>query len=166
MDRASEAEKVKLEHDAAKLFLRSYEKQFAVHMRHIWHNEPNKPDVSCYQGKTQLDIEIAHFYASEKEAMAVLGRPLSLSTQRELAAMSQAADSDQLSIGLQRLLNQKAKKHYDSQRVWLLIRNASPIYHLDDFKRLKATWEIPDCHPFEQVWVLCDFYHGDLLRLF
>ncbi|MEJ6474978.1 hypothetical protein [Pseudoalteromonas piscicida] len=166
MDRASEAEKIKLEHDAAKLFLRCYEARFAVHMRHIWHNEPNKPDVSCYQGEAQLDLEIAHFYASEKEAMAVLGRPLSLSIQRELAAMSQAADSDPLSLGLQRLLNQKAKKRYESDRVWLVIRNASPIYHSEDFKRLSAAWEIPDFHPFEQVWVLCDFYKGELLRLF
>lgn len=166
MPRYSEAEKLKLEHEAAKLFLRCYESQFGVHMRHIWHNEPNKPDISCYQDKQQLDIEVAHFYASEKEAMAVLGRPLSLPIQRELAKMTQAASEDRLCIGLQRLLNQKAKKRYDSERVWLLIRNASPIYHFSDFENLKATWEIPDCHPFEQVWVLCDFYKGGLLRLF
>ncbi|GEK08586.1 MULTISPECIES: hypothetical protein [Pseudoalteromonas] len=166
MDRASEAEKIKLEHDAVKLFLRCYEEQFSVPMRHIWHNQPNKPDVSCYQGEYKLDIEVAHFYASEQEAMAVLGRPLSLSIQRELAAMSQTVNSDPLSIGLQRLLNQKAKKKYDSERVWLLIRNASPIYHSEDFKRLKNSWAIPDSHPFEEVWLLCDFYQGELLQLF
>lgn len=88
MKRSSDEEKRQLEHDAAKLFLRCYEQQQGIHMRNIWHNEPNKPDVSCYQENEQLDIEIAHLYASETEAMAVLGRPLSMQMQRDLADMA------------------------------------------------------------------------------
>ena len=110
MHRYSEQEKIELEYQAAKLFLRCYEKAHGIPMRHIWHNEPRKPDVSCYQGDQKLDIEVAHLYASETEAMAVLGRPLSLSMQRELAVMSQAPPEQQLKVALGRLLNQKAKK--------------------------------------------------------
>ncbi|WP_440054848.1 hypothetical protein ACSLBF_01410 [Pseudoalteromonas sp. T1lg65] len=164
--RTSEIEKIALEHDAVKLFLRQYEQEFGTPMRHIWHNEPNRPDVSCYQGNEQLDIEVAHFYASETEAMAVLGRELGLHLQHELAEMAWAPDKDQLKVGLQRLLNQKAKKRYQSERVWLLIRNASPLYHLYDFTKLKSVWSEPDEHPFEQIWLLCDFHEGGLLRLF
>ena len=69
MNRESEQEKIALEHGAAKLFLRCYEKQFGVSMRNIWHNTPSKPDVSCYKGDERLDIEVAHLYASETEAM-------------------------------------------------------------------------------------------------
>jgi len=64
MKRDSEREKVALEHGAAKLFLRCYEQHTGIHMRHIWHNEPNRPDVSCYQANEQLDIEVAHLYPS------------------------------------------------------------------------------------------------------
>ena len=113
-------------------------------MRHIWHNEPRKPDVSSYQGDQKLDIEEAHLYASVTEAMAVLGRPLSLSMQRELAVMSQAPSEQQLKVALGWLLNQKAKKSYQSERTWLLIRNASPIWHYDDFKNVQSQLGFPD----------------------
>ncbi|TMN88362.1 hypothetical protein CWB72_13025 [Pseudoalteromonas phenolica] len=165
MHRYSEQEKIELEHEAAKLILKCYEKAYGTPMRHIWHNEPRKPDVSCYQGDQKLDIEVAHLYASETEAMAVLGRPLSLSMQRELAVMSQAPSEQQLKVALGRLLNQKAKKSYQLERTWLLIRNASPIWHYDDFKNVQAQLSFPDTHPFEQIWLLCDFHHGDLLQL-
>jgi hypothetical protein len=165
MHRYSEQEKIELEHEAAKLFLRCYEKAHGIPMRHIWHNEPRKPDVSCYQGERKLDIEVAHLYASETEAMAVLGRPLSLNMQRELAAMSQAPSAQRLQFALGRLLNQKAQKRYESERTWLLIRNASPIWHYEDFERVKGHLRYPNTHPFEQIWLLCDFHKGRLLQL-
>jgi hypothetical protein len=164
--RDSEREKQQLEHGAAKLFMRSYERLTHTPMRHIWHNQPAKPDVSCYLGESQLDIEVAHLYASETEAMAVLGRPLSLTMQRELAVMALAPSTQRLNTGLGRLLKQKAGKHYHSQRVWLLIRNASPMWHRADFERELPHLPVPLTHPFEQIWLLCDFFYGDPLRLF
>ncbi|MCG7536707.1 hypothetical protein [Pseudoalteromonas sp. OOF1S-7] len=166
MIRDSEREKQQLEHGAAKLFMRSYERLTHTPMRHIWHNQPAKPDVSCYLGEAQLDIEIAHLYASETEAMAVLGRPLSLLMQRELAVMALAPSSQRLATGLSRLLLQKAGKHYHSQRVWLLIRNASPMWHRADFESALPHLTMPAAHPFEQIWLLCDFFCGDPLRLY
>ncbi|WP_372761263.1 hypothetical protein [Pseudoalteromonas sp.] len=166
MKRHSEQEKQQLEHDAARLFLRCYEQQFGVHMRHIWHNEPNKPDVSCYKGGQQLDIEVAHLYASETEAMAVLGRELSIPMQRALADMAQAPSEQQLRFALQRLLLQKAAKRYHSARTWLLIRNASTIWHKADFELQLGAFSVPQSHQFEQIWLLCDFYQGELLRLY
>ncbi len=164
--RDSEREKLQLEHGAAKLFMRSYERLTHTPMRHIWHNQPAKPDVSCYLAQSRLDIEVAHLYASETEAMAVLGRPLSLTMQRELALMAQAPSTQRLHTGLARLLKQKAGKRYHSQRVWLLIRNASPMWHRADFENELAHLVVPDCHPFEQIWLLCDFFYGDPLRLY
>jgi hypothetical protein len=166
MKRTSDHEKQQLEHGAARLFLRCYEQQFGVHMRHIWHNEPNKPDVSCYKGNEQLDIEVAHLYASETEAMAVLGRPLSIAMQRSLAEMAQAPDSQRLRNALEKILTQKATKHYHSERTWLLIRNASPLWHQADFEEALTDINLVQPHPFEQIWLLCDFYRGELLRLY
>ena len=165
MKRDSEREKVALEHGAAKLFLRCYEKEFGVEMRNIWHNTPSKPDISCYQGDALLDIEIAHLYASETEAMAVLGRPLSISMQCALAKMAQDPNDQKLLAPLQRLLKQKETKRYNSTRTWLLIRNASPLWLKADFEQQLTNIEVPKKHPFEQIWLLCDFYKGDMLRL-
>ena len=165
MNRESEQEKIALEHGAAKLFLRCCEKQFGVSMRNIWHNTPSKPDVSCYKGDERLDIEVAHLYASETEAMAVLGRPLSISMQRDLAEMALAPSNERLHCALHRLLAQKAKKHYESTQPWLLIRNASTIWHLDDFKSVLTHLDVPKHHPFQQIWLLCDFYRGELLQI-
>ncbi|CAH9067297.1 hypothetical protein PSECIP111951_04119 [Pseudoalteromonas holothuriae] len=163
--RDSDLEKLQLEHQAAKLFLRCYEQQFGIPMRHIWHNEPNMPDVSCYQGEQRLDIEVAHLYGSDKEAMAVLGRSLSLNIQRELAAMAQAPSERRLLIALERLLKQKSLKRYHSERTWLLIRNASTLWHHDDFISIAGQLDCPSHHAFEQIWLLTDFYNPDLLRL-
>ncbi len=56
--------------------MRLYQHKFGVKMQHIWHNEPAKPDVSCYLEQQRLDLEIAHLYGSEAEAMKILGREL------------------------------------------------------------------------------------------
>ena len=89
-------EKIKLEHEAARLFMRLYEQRFGITMRHIWHNEPARPDVSCYYDNQRLDLEIAHLYGSEAEAMQILGRSLSLQTHQELLALQQVQPSLQL----------------------------------------------------------------------
>ncbi|MFY8274421.1 hypothetical protein AAEU32_09870 [Pseudoalteromonas sp. SSDWG2] len=154
----SEIEKLKLEHEAARLFLRAYERKYHTPMRHIWHNEPAKPDVSCYMDNERLDIEIAHLYANEHEAMAVLGRPLNLDIQRQLAQLALNAGSEQLHVALTRLLAAKATKRYDSQRVWLLIRNASTLWHHDDFVKTIGDIDVPQGHVFEQIWLLSDWH--------
>ena len=155
----SETEKLQLEHQAARLFLRAYERTYHTPMRHIWHNEPAKPDVSCYMDEERLDIEIAHLYANEHEAMAVLGRELGLDIQRQLAQLALNPSSEQLAFALGRLLSAKASKKYDSKRVWLLIRNASTLWQREDFIALLRTLQVPKTHQFEQIWLLSD-WHG------
>lgn len=81
-------EKIALEHQAAKLFMRLYQHKFGVKMQHIWHNEPAKPDVSCYLEQQRLDLEIAHLYGSEAEAMKILGRELKGGTLDSLQSLA------------------------------------------------------------------------------
>lgn len=163
----SEQEKIALEHQAAKLFLRLYEKRFHTPMRHIWHNKPIKPDVSCYLDNEKLDLEIAHLYGSSEEAMAILGRELSTQTRAALDEQLLLPATERLNSALNKILSNKAKKRYQSHRVWLVIRNANPYWHIRDIKRFKASWQSPLKHPFEQIWLVCDFAgKSGILRLY
>ena len=148
----SESIKRQLERDAAKHFLRLYEQMHETPMRNIWHNEPAKPDISCHLDGKPLDLEIAHLYANKSEAKEVSNREFI----RSLSDLEEMDSQESLSTALGRLLNSKAKKQYDSPRVWLVIRNASPRWQADDFKRCLAHFQMPE-NPFEQIWLLPEF---------
>lgn len=164
----SENEKVALEHQAAKLFMRWYEHDTGKHIRHLWHNRPAKPDTSCQLEGQRLDLEIAHLYGSEHEAMQILGRELSANTRKELRALNQTSEpSKRLLNALNRILFNKALKHYKSTKVWLVIRNAHPSWSKAQIKALQHCIDIPDNHPFEQIWIVGDWEgKSGIVRLF
>ncbi|MBE0509003.1 MAG: hypothetical protein IBX50_20180 [Marinospirillum sp.] len=163
----SEREKLRLEHEAARLFMRLYEECFDVQIRHIWHNEPIKPDVSCYLGRDRLDLEIAHLYGSEAEAMLLLGRDLGDKTWHYLHELNSTKSDERLLTALNRILGNKAQKNYHSQKVWLVIRNMNPLWTRQDFLQRLELIHLPDRHPFEAVWVVADFQGiSGLVRIF
>lgn len=152
----SEHEKIRLEHEAAKLFMRWYETNTGKPIRHIWHNQPIRPDVSCTLEGEKLDLEIAHLYGSEAEAMAILGRDLTPQTQAELHALDLENLDARLLQALNRILANKAQKTYHSKRVWLVIRNAHPQWQREDIKKLVGHISVPAQHPFEKIWIVGD----------
>lgn len=153
----SESEKIALEHQAARLFMRSYERQTGKRIRHIWHNPPRRPDVSCLLEGERLDLEIAHLYGSEQEAMHLLGRELSEHTRQELEALDRVEDAhSRLIEALNRILANKALKYYQSRRVWLVIRNVHPAWTAEEISASLHQIEIPPEHPFEQIWIVGD----------
>ena len=152
----SQSEKIKLEHEAAKLFMRLYESKTGIKMRHIWHNEPRKPDVTCYFDHQKLDLEIAHLYGSEAEAMHLLGRELKDETRQALINLIQTPPDHRLLEALNLLLKNKGDKHYHSEETWLIIRNANPLWTREDFERNLHLVNLPKSHPFEQIWLLGD----------
>ncbi|AJQ93801.1 hypothetical protein [Gynuella sunshinyii] len=152
----SESEKLRLEHQAAKLFMRWYEKNTGEAIRHIWHNQPQKPDVSCFLQGEKLDIEIAHLYGSDTEAMQILARELDDKTLEELRNLEQTDIGARLLQALNRILANKAEKNYNSQRTWLVIRNMNPNWHRHDIEQLVHRIEVPGVHPFEQIWIVAD----------
>ncbi|WP_333607661.1 hypothetical protein [Arsukibacterium sp.] len=149
-------EKIRLEHEAARIFMRLYEQRFGVKMRHIWHNEPARPDVSCYFAEQKLDLEIAHLYGSEVEAMHILGRDLSVETHRELLALLRTPAEHRLLTALNRIISNKADKYYDSSQVWLVIRNANPLWSRREMLEHCDKLHMPKRHPFSQIWVVGD----------
>lgn len=163
----SQREKIELEHEAAKLFMRCYEQNTGKPIRHIWHNEPSRPDVSCMFEDRRLDLEIAHLYGSEAEAMSILGRSLTDATRNELHALDQEAVDDRLLKALNRILLGKSKKTYSTERVWLVIRNAHPLWSAADVKIQGSHIDVPDDHLFEKIWVLGDMAgRSGIVRLF
>jgi len=153
----SEQEKIALEHQAAKLFMRWYEHDTGKPIRHLWHNRPNKPDVSCRLEGERLDLEIAHLYGTEQEAMAILGRELSELTRTELRNLVEKSEANQrLLVALNRILYNKSLKQYKTKRVWLVIRNAHPAWDKPQIEALKHCIDVPPDHPFEQIWLVGD----------
>ena len=162
----SESEKRRLEHEAARLFMRACEQQYHLPMRHIWHNDPAKPDISCYLQGKKLDLEIAHLYASEQEARIassdIAGRKDHQHYHGEehlwayLYALSKREWQNTLKQSLSRILASKARKHYNSKRCWLVIRNASPLWQFKDFHQLMPHIVVPPT-PLEQIWIVPDF---------
>ena len=136
--------------------MRLYEQRFGIAMRHIWHNEPARPDVSCYYDEQKLDLEIAHLYGSEAEAMHILGRELSTNTHKELMALLRTPAQHRLLTALNRLISNKADKNYHTERVWLVIRNANPLWTRRDILQHYKQLHMPKLHPFEQIWLIGD----------
>jgi hypothetical protein len=149
-------EKIHLEHEAAKLFMRLYEKQYGAPMRHIWHNLPRKPDVSCYLNDSKLDLEIAHIYGSEAEAKLILGREADEKMLAALHHLTQLPVNSRLIAALNAVLNSKAQKNYHTQRVWLVLRNMNSLWQQSDFEKHRQQIVLPHAHPFEQIWLLGD----------
>ena len=155
---SSSAEKLHLEHEAAKIFMRRYEKDTGHEIRHIWHNLPNRPDISCVLEGERLDLEIAHLYGSEQEAMKILERKLTVKTRAELRQQACCSDVHQrLLKALNRILANKAHKQYDTRKVWLVIRNAHPAWKADSIVNVWDKIDVPNNHPFEQIWMVADF---------
>lgn len=151
-------EKLELEHQAAKYFMRCYEHDTGLSIRHLWHNRPNKPDVSCLLAGHRLDLEIAHLYGSEQEAMQILGRELSEKTRQELHDLETNTQTDQrLLKALNCILINKSHKQYKTNKVWLVIRNAHPAWDSKQIKDLLQCIDVPKHHPFEQIWLIGDW---------
>lgn len=155
---SSEEEKRLLEHDAAKLFMRCYEKRTGRKIRHIWHNQPRRPDTSCLLEDERLDLEIAHLYGSEEEAPQILKQGITRNTQHKLVQQSSLIDlNERLVEALNSILLKKSEKYYESDRVWLVIRNAHPAWDKSCIEQFLKNVSVPKEHVFEQIWLVADF---------
>jgi hypothetical protein len=155
---ASETAKLKLEHDAAKLFMRQYERLTGHSIRHIWHNRPRRPDVSCMLDGEKLDLEIAHLYGSSQEAMDILKQGINANVKHHLELQEKFSDTNErLTSALNAILKNKAGKTYDSNKVWLVIRNAHPAWNREQVLNAMSKINIPDGYQFDQIWLVADF---------
>ncbi len=117
---------------------------------------PPEPDGLCSLDGQVLHVEVGHVYGEESDAKRLLGRTgKSAATPRQQLQSAMVPLDGRLLMPLSNLLVSKASKTYQTSRVWLLIRSASPLWRLEDFKEHQAGLAIPQTHPFEQIWLLC-----------
>lgn len=154
---ASESEKQTLEYQASLRFATAYSDRFETSVSFLRHNLPAKPDVSCEIDGRLQDLEIAHLYGSEAEAQIILGRELTPSTCAELQALQNTQNTHaRLVTALNRILQSKADKHYDSANVWLVIQNAHPAWGEATIRANLEQVSVPENHPFRQIWLVSD----------
>lgn len=119
--------------------------------------DPPEPDGFCSIDEQPLYVEVGHFYGTQSDVKLLLGRTGKSATTPEEQLNSSLIPLDaRLLMPLNRLLAEKATRKYQASRVWLLIRSAFPLWTIDDFKKYQASITIPQEHPFEQIWLLCD----------
>lgn len=151
-------EKSRLEEQASRIFCDWYSGRFNQKMTFQHLNSPSKPDATCRLNGKLIDLEIAHLYGSQQEAMQILGKDLDQRTTFELEHLEESTDTQQRLINaLNRILYNKAQKHYDSAHPWLVIRNAHPAWHADDIRQHCRQIRLLDSHPFEQIWIIGDW---------
>lgn len=63
---------------------------------------------------------------------------------------------DRTLFSLNQLLLQKSKKAYSFDPVWLVVRNAFPLWSLKDYQMNKKMIKVPENNTFRQVWLICD----------
>ncbi|MFT4810327.1 MAG: hypothetical protein ACI9LX_003693 [Paraglaciecola sp.] len=147
----SEYEKIELEYQAAKLFMRWYEHETGNPIRHLWHNRPAKPDVSCRFERERLDLEVAHLYVSKQEAVQILQRELSEQTRQELQQLEKTTEPNaRLLRALNRNLFNKSFKRYKTKRVWLMLRNTHPAWDKKKILTQQHCIAIPSTHPLNK----------------
>ncbi|BBO73445.1 hypothetical protein DSCW_08620 [Desulfosarcina widdelii] len=150
-------QKENLEYYAIINFIREYnqthKKQFAFGALH----RPPMPDAFCKLHKRKIGIEVVHSYGTDEEAAIRLGNRESSHYSKEIHLKRRMTPVDIRALGsLNRRLGKKAEKQYSFSPVWLLIRNGFSLWGLSDYKKNKSRIYVPENHPFNQIWILCD----------
>ena len=150
------SEKTELEKYAVIEFCKAYKEQHGKTITYVGQCAPPLPDTRCnLDGKT-IFIEVAHLYGKTSDAKKLLGR--------EGGSSPRAAEEKQarltplhIRIGgeLTGILQQKFEKTYAADSVWLVVRNANPLWNCSDFKSYLYGFKIPPENPFKRIWLLC-----------
>jgi hypothetical protein len=162
-------EKEKLELAAAHHFIGMYNASHKRPITFVSQARPPRADVCCRRSGKKFGMEIAHIYGSETDAKRLfqhnLRNPIS---QRELLEDSLIPRNEKIINELNRILHKKSRNgRYADSRVWLVIRNAYPLWQKDDFLRHRKNIDLPDRHPFERIWLVCDASgESGLLKLY
>lgn len=150
-------QKDNLEYHAVKNFIAEYNHTHMRHLHFICQCKPPKPDAICRHHKKEIGVEIAHTYGTGEEAAIRLGNrnsndfPDKVHRKRRIIPINFRALNS-----LNKILTKKATRAYELSNTWLVVRNAFPLWSLSDYRKYKKEIFIPEKHPFDQIWLLCD----------
>ncbi len=152
------SEKADLEKFAAIEFCKAYNRlNPGHHLTYVERCRPPLPDTRCTLADDDVYVEVAHVYGCPSDAKRLLGRqghsyPGAAEQQQARLTPLSARIGDNLA----RVLQRKCEKTYSTASVWLLVRNANPLWTYCDFHSYLAdTTFTLGKHPFEQLWLLC-----------
>ena len=150
-------EKENLEISAAKIFCHCYQKAVGARAQFQRLNSPPLPDATCKIGDKHIDIEIAHLFGSGLDAQRLLGRKRRVPFSEETLMKQRIIPLNlRLTSELNHILKNKSEKSYQTEKVWLVIRNGFPLWGKEDFEDYSSEILFPEMHPFEKIWLICD----------
>ena len=127
-------QKDNLEYYAVNNFITEYNRTHKRLLFFISQCKPPKPDIICRHHKREIGVEIAHTYGTGEEAAVRLGNrnsydfPDKVHRKRRIIPVNfRALDS------LNKILLKKATREYELSHIWLVIRNAFPLWSLSDY---------------------------------
>lgn len=154
---AHELEDRKIEKGAFDIFSKHYQNETGSKLKLVDQPKPPKPDLECLLDGTSIDIEVGHVFGTDVDAQRIMDRP-----RREPFEEKELLENRLIPLGhkfisqLNTIISRKSKKHYESSRVWLLIRIAHPIWNREDILNYQDKILIPEETCFEQIWIVCD----------
>ena len=117
---------------------------------------PPQPDAHCFLSDADIYIEVAHIYGTDADARRILGRTGYAEPSHEEQLHSSLVPLNHRVISqLNMVLAQKSKKTYTSSPIWLVVRNAFPLWKDTDFQRHRNQIQVPASCPFSEIWLVC-----------
>lgn len=149
-------EKQALEQGAIENFSTAYTEDAESTLQFVKLIEPPFPDGMCTLNGNNIYIEVGHIYGTTSDTKHLLARTGKSAPTKEGKKYSRLIPlNGRLINPLNRLLEKKSNKKYNGSPVWLLIRNAMPLWSKEDFQDHLNDIIIPSNHPFDQIWLLC-----------
>ncbi len=143
MNEGSRLEKAALNH-----FLETYNRLSGTHLEFEKHRD--RPDfiVKDRMSKQELGIEVKHLYYDEDEAKTLLNR----STSSTHSLMSSTKLVEKLNDLLKEAI-ETARKYEFRNKMFLIIRVASPIFDKQDFELHEEDVQLPP-DIFSEIWLI------------
>ena len=150
------SEKTELEKHAVLEFCKAYKEQYGETVTYVGQCAPPLPDTRCNLNGKTIFIEVAHLYGKTSDAKKLLGRKGRASPRPDEEKQARFTPLH-IRIGneLAGILQQKFKKTYADDSVWLVVRNANPLWDSTDFKSYLSGFKVPPDSPFKKIWLLC-----------
>jgi len=118
---------------------------------------PPEPDFICLLNGEELGIECTTTFRDDVEAREILGRDRHDDRDEDFRRQRRQSP---LNVDIPAFLNgvikDKSSKKYSINRVWLVIHSGARNWRKENFKHYEREIFIPQDHPFEGIWLICD----------
>jgi len=111
-----------------------------------------EPDILAVRNGHNIGVEVATLYSSDYDAARLLGRIDDEDFKDELQKETMIP-LERVYPRLTNLIAGKQEKEYSVSLLWLVIRNAFPLFAKQDFLCVADSY---DRGQFQEIWLVCD----------